>query len=103
MLYTCGLDIWTPLQNGQKQLAWLGLDWGTLGLGELRMVGPKIIMWQILPWVSSPLLFLVILIYSSCSDFSVCYGGYKKAMELLATADCLVSLSEVAKIPGYVW
>ena len=40
---------------------------------------------------------------SSCSDFSVCYGGYKKAVELLATADCLLSLAEVAKMPGYVW
>ena len=37
------------------------------------------------------------------SEFSVRYSGYKRAVDLLAMADCLVSLSEVAKIPGYVW
>ena len=38
-----------------------------------------------------------------CSDFSVQYGACKKAVDLLATLDCLLSLAEVAVMPGYVW
>ena len=37
------------------------------------------------------------------SDFSTEYGACKKAVDLLATLDCLVSLAEVAVMPGYVW
>ena len=37
------------------------------------------------------------------SDFSIQYGACKKAVDLLATLDCLVSLAEVAVMPGYVW
>jgi hypothetical protein len=31
------------------------------------------------------------------------YGSCKKAVEYLATVDCLFSLAKVAKMPGYVW
>ena len=31
------------------------------------------------------------------------YGSCKKAVEHLATVDCLFSLAKVAKMPGYVW
>ena len=37
------------------------------------------------------------------SDFSTEYGACKKAVDLLATLDCLVSLAKVAVMPGYVW
>lgn len=37
------------------------------------------------------------------SDFSEHYGSYKRAIDLLATLDCLLSLARVAKMHGYVW
>ena len=37
------------------------------------------------------------------SDFSDHYGVCKKAVDLLASLDCLLSLAEVAVMPGYVW
>lgn len=37
------------------------------------------------------------------SDFSEHYGSYKRAIDLLATLDCLLSLAKVAKMHGYVW
>ena len=44
-----------------------------------------------------------LVLWSFCSDFSVHYGSCKKALEHLATVDCLFSLAKVAKMPGYVW
>ena len=38
-----------------------------------------------------------------CSDFGMQYGACKKAVDLLATLDCLLSLAAVAVMPGYVW
>ena len=38
-----------------------------------------------------------------CSDFSENYGSYKRAVDLLAVVDCLLSFATVAKIPGYTW
>ena len=38
-----------------------------------------------------------------CSDFSEHYGSCKRAIEHLATVDCLFSLAKVAKMPGYIW
>ena len=38
-----------------------------------------------------------------CSDFSMQYGACKKAVNFLATVDCLLSLAGVAAMPGYVW
>ena len=39
----------------------------------------------------------------SFSDFSGDYGAYKKAVDLLAKLDCLLSLAKVAAMPGYIW
>ena len=46
---------------------------------------------------------ILIIVLQLCSDFSVQYGACKKAVDLLATLDCLLSLAEVAVMPGYVW
>ena len=42
-------------------------------------------------------------LFCRCSDFSAHYGSCKKAVDLLATMDCLFSLAKVAKMPGYTW
>ena len=42
--------------------------------------------------------FLLVIFHS---DFSMHYGSYKRAVNLLATTDCLLSLAKVAKMSGY--
>ena len=47
-------------------------------------------------------IWLLVFVFSH-SDFSAHYSAYRRAVGLLATLDCLLSLAKVAKMPGYVW